>query len=217
MNENEEIKTVQKGGVGKNILIVGIIFILGISIGVAEIMVYNKLADKKESNNINESKDTIESQKDKGNDSGNSTNTIKEDQTSTKAYDYANLTGEYTASGEYTTSGTDLYLYENGSYWYNTKGGMQGHGHTGNYTINNNKITLHQTIIFGSDACAWTRESEENQEVTIIDASTLELVDGDDETIKITKQNKTLNNKELLEKINKYLINTTEFSHRDQC
>ena len=32
MNENEEIKTVQKGGVGKNILIVGIIFILGINL-----------------------------------------------------------------------------------------------------------------------------------------------------------------------------------------
>lgn len=79
MNENEEVKTIQKGGVGKNILIVGIIFILGISIGVAEIMVYNKLTDKKESNNINESKDTIESQKDKGNDSSNSTNVIKED------------------------------------------------------------------------------------------------------------------------------------------
>lgn len=211
MNENEEVKTIQKGGVGKNILIVGIIFILGISIGVAEIMVYNKLTDKKEPNNINESKDTIESQKDKGNDSSNSTNVIKEDQTSTKAYDYANLTGEYTASG------TDLYLYENGSYWYNTIGGMQGHGHTGNYTINNNQITLHPTIAFGSDVCAWTQESEGTQEVTIIDESTLELVDGNSETIKITKQNKTLNNKELLEKINKYVINTTEYRNRDQC
>lgn len=212
MNENEEVKTIQKGGVRKNILIVGIIFILGISIGVAEIMVYNKLADKKESNNINESKDTIESQKDKGNDSSNSTNVIKEDQTSTKAYDYANLTGEYTASR------TDLYLYENGSYWYNTtSGGSQGHGHTGNYTINNNQITLHQTIIFGSDVCAWTQESEETQEVTIIDESTLELVDDNSETIKITKQNKTLNNKELLEKINKYEINTTEYRNRDHC
>ena len=179
MNENEEVKTIQKGGVGKNILIVGIIFILGISIGVAEIMVYNKLTDKKESNNINESKDTIESQKDKGNDSSNST----------KAYDYANLTGEYIASG------TDLYLYENGSYWYNTTSGLQGNGHTGNYTINNNQITLHPTIAFGSDVCAWTQESEGTQEVTIIDESTLELVDGNSETIKITKQNKTLNNK----------------------
>lgn len=211
MNENEEVKTIQKGGVGKNILIAGIIFILGISIGVAEIMVYNKLTDKKESNNINESKDTIESQKDKGNDSSNSTNVIKKDQTSTKTYDYANLTGEYTASG------TDLYLYENGSYWYNTTSGWQGHGHTGNYTINNNQITLHQTITFGSDACAWTQESEETQKVTIIDESTLELVDDNSETIKITKQNKTLNNKELLEKINKYVINTTEYRNRDQC